>query len=79
MPLQEKIVVEEVMELTPRAIKEIDQSRGTGRTGETGPMPGRLKKGKYFFEAGLVALDKLRSQVASHNGANMRHGHKPDR
>ncbi|MDF9409311.1 flagellar biosynthetic protein FliO [Pelotomaculum isophthalicicum JI] len=79
LPLQEKIVVEEVMELTPRAIKEIDQNRGTGKTGETGPIPGRLKKGKYIFKAGLVALDKLRSQVASHSGANMKHGNKPDR
>jgi len=65
LPLPEKITAGEIMELTPRAIKEIDQNRGTDK--------------KYIFKAGLVAWDKLRSQIASHSGADMKHGNKPDR
>jgi len=44
LPLQEKIAADDIMELTPRTIKEIDQVRVTGGTGDTGPISSRLKK-----------------------------------
>jgi len=78
LPLPEKIAAEDVLELTPRAIKEIDQIRETGVTGDTGPVPGRLKRG-FIFEASLAAMDKLRLLGASRQGGGMRRGNKQNR
>ncbi|OPX88938.1 flagellar biosynthetic protein FliO [Pelotomaculum sp. PtaB.Bin117] len=78
LPLQEKIAVDDIVELTPRAIKEIDQSRVTGETGETGLNPGRLKKEKNIFAASLAVLDKLRSPGVSLNGGGLWHDNKQD-
>lgn len=78
LPLKEKIVADDIVELTPRAIKEIDQGRVTGGTREIRPNYGRLKKEKNIFAASLAVLDKLRSPGVSLNSGGLRHDNKQD-
>lgn len=78
LPLRQGITPGDIMELTPRTIKEIDQLRKSGATGGTGSFARRLQKLagytasiKGIFPAKAAPPDKSRpSGISRADGRN---------
>jgi hypothetical protein len=85
LPQQERMAADDIMELTPRTVQEIDQVRVTGGAGETGSVSGRLieklagcsARAKDFFAAKPAAPGK-RPPGAYRAGDGLRYGNKQD-